>query len=304
MNRYFNSIQKLISTAAFSMALVAMTNSAQATDTTEKMSKMPVEHADVHDMKKPMPMKMDDKSHHHKSIVPIGSLPVSDGAAPNDYQDYGVTLHMKEDPILAKVQLENLETTSDNFGSNQRWDGRFWLGNSYDKLWLRSEGSRTKGKLDEGDIEALWGHAITPFWELMLGARHDLGGPSRDWLALGVQGTAPYEYEIEATLYAGSSGRTAARFKASQDWLFTQKLILSPELDINVYGQSDPERGIGAGISDISASLRLRYEFRREFAPYIGVVWHKSLGNTADYLRADGEATSDTQAVAGLRLWW
>lgn len=265
------------------------------------MMSMPVQ--PTHDMA--LPMAMD----HGKGMSrppPIGSLPSSDGAAPKGYAAYGVTVHMHDDPLLAKLQFDNLETAHGSDGANsQQWDGRFWVGHDLDKLWLRSEGSRGKGRIEEGDVEALWGHAISPFWNLMAGIRHDLGtGPTRNWAAFGFQGIAPYEFEFEATAYAGPSGRSALRLKTSQDWLFTQNLILTPELDLNAYGRADPRRDLGAGISDASLSFRLRYEFSRKFAPYIGYSWVHTFGATAGMARAAGRPVFDRQILMGVRVWF
>jgi copper resistance protein B len=237
---------------------------------------------------------------------PIGSLPTSDGAAPNDYDAYGVNLRIHDDPLLAKVQLDNLESAYSSGGVNsQLWDGRFWIGHNLDKLWVRSEGSRSKGKIEEGDVETLWGHAISPFWNLMAGMRHDFGTrPTRNWAAFGLQGIAPYEFEFEATVYAGPSGRSALRIKTAQDWLLTQKLILTPELDMNAYGRADPQRSLGAGLSDASLTFRLRYEFSRKFAPYIGCGWARKFGATGDMARTAGQSVSDQQILLGVRLWF
>ncbi len=237
---------------------------------------------------------------------PIGSLPSGDGAAPKGYAAYGVTLHMHDDPLLAKLQFDHLESAHGSDGANsQQWDGRFWLGHDLDKLWLRSEGSRSKGRIEAGDVEALWGHAISPFWNLMAGVRHDLGtGPTRNWAAFGFQGIAPYEFEFEATAYAGPSGRSALRLKTSQDWLFTQKLILTPELDLDAYGRADPRRDLGAGVADASLSFRLRYEFSRKFAPYIGYAWVRQFGATAAMARTAGRPAFDRQILMGVRLWF
>ena len=245
--------------------------------------------------------------------TPSGGLPTSDGAAPGDYADYGITLtKMHGDPLLASLQLDQFESVhtyashNDGAGSNTvAWDGRFWLGRDIDKLWLRSEGDHGRGGVSDGDVEAFWGHAIAPFWDVMAGMRHDLGdGPTRNWAALGVQGVAPYEFETEATFYLGPSGRSAFRLKASQDWLFTQKLILMPEVDLNAYGRSDRERDIGAGISDVSLGLRLRYEIVRKFAPYVGVNWVRKIGVTANYARDNDQPVLERQLVAGARIWF
>ena len=233
-------------------------------------------------------------------------LPTSDGAAPKGYDAYGVNLRINDDPLLAKFQFDNLEWAHSSKGSvSQQWDGRFWVGHNLNKLWVRSEGAVSSGKVEEGDIEALWGHAVSPFWDMMTGVRHDFGtGPERSWAAFGFQGITPYEYEFEATAYAGPSGRTAFRLKTSQDWLFTQKLILTPELDMNAYGKSDPARGLGSGLTDASLSFRLRYEITRKFAPYIGYSLSRKFGNTADMASEEGTPVTDHQLLIGIRAWF
>src|SRR5262249_4922501 len=153
--------------------------------------------------------------------------------------------------------------------------------------------------------EAFWDHALDTFWDWQLGARHDSGaGPSRNWLAFGVQGLAPHWIETQATAYIGEQGRSAVRLRAEYELLLTQRMILQPEVQLNVYGKSDPRRDIGSGLSDAAIALRLRYEIRREFAPYIGVVWDRRFGNAADFARAAGHDIADKQLVAGLRIWF
>jgi copper resistance protein B len=80
--------------------------------------------------------------------------------------------------------------------------------------------------------------------------------------------------------------------------------VLHPELEINAYGRADGARHIGSGISDLSLGLRLRYEVRREIAPYAGVVWARRFGKSADFARAAGEETNEATIVAGLRVWF
>jgi len=206
---------------------------------------------------------------------------------------------------LGMLLLDQLEAIHGRDGNAQAWEVQGWYGRDEDKLWLRSEGEISSGKVEDGDIEALWNHAIAAFWDSQLGMRHDFGaGPGRDWAAFGVQGLAPYWFELAATGYVGSSGRTAARFRAAYEVLFTQRLILQPELELNLYGKDDPARGIGRGLSDAQFGLRLRYEIRREFAPYVGINWVRRFGTTADYARTDGQRASDQQLVAGFRIWF
>ncbi len=184
------------------------------------------------------------------------------------------------------------------------WDAQAWYGTDYNKAWLKTEGERVGGAY-EGRAELLWDRLLTRWWHMQAGVRHDFGdGPSRTWAAFGVQGLAPYWFEVEATAYVGEGGRTAARLSAEYELLLTQRLILQPEIEFDLYGKDDPRNGIGSGLADSEVGLRLRYEIRREFAPYIGVVWSRSYGETADLARAAGRDEDDVQFVAGLRAWF
>ena len=135
--------------------------------------------------------------------------------------------------------------------------------------------------------------------------RYDSGvGPSRTWLAAGVQGLAPYWFEVDAAAYVSSGGRTALRLSADYELLVTQRLIVQPRIEANIYGKSDLARDIGKGLSDVTTGVRVRYEFSRQFAPYIGVEWANRFGQTADLARAAGEPTRNTRYVAGVRFWF
>ena len=214
-------------------------------------------------------------------------------------------MDMVDDRRVGKVLINQLEATRADGVTGQAWDAQAWYGGDRNRLLLRSEGARSAGHVQEGDIEALWSHAIATFWDSTLGVRHDFGnGPSRNWAAFGVQGLAPYWFDIEATGYVGAGGRTAARFKAEYELLITQRLILQPEFEANLYGKPDPAWRLGSGLSDASLGLRLRYEIRREFAPYIGVVWQRVFGGTAGFRRAENQSVFDRQLVAGVRVWF
>jgi len=211
--------------------------------------------------------------------------------------------HMEEDPLVATLLVDQLEWQDDDAGLG--WNLRGWIGKSNNRVWLRSEGERRDSSTEDGNIELLWGHPTGPWWDMVAGIRHDFGnGPIRDWVALGVQGIAPYKFEIEATAYLGTSGRSAARIEAGYELLLTNRLILQPVVEVNLHGRDDPERGIGAGLSTAEAGLRLRYEFTRQIAPYIGLVHERAFGNTAELRRDEQDAVDDTQLVAGIRVWF
>lgn len=183
------------------------------------------------------------------------------------------------------------------------WEGSAWYGDDYHKVLLKTEGE--SGDDDHYRTELLWDRVIGRWWSMQAGARHDSGdGPSRTWAALGVEGLAPYWIDFESTFYVGDTGRTAVRMEASYDLRLTQRLILQPQMEMNLYGKDDPERGLGSGLSDLQAALRLRYEIRREFAPFIGVHWSGLFGATGDIAAADGRDDEELQFVAGLRVWF
>ncbi len=212
---------------------------------------------------------------------------------------------MNDDPFLFMLKMDKLEFRDADEGTALVWDAQAWAGKDLNKLWLKSEGERGEEGTEEGNIEVLYSRAIAPFWDLQAGWRHDFRPtPDRDWFAFGAKGLAPYLFEVDATAYVGESGRLAAAFSAEYEYMFTQKLILSPELEMNLYSKDDEETGVGSGLSDLELGLRLRYEIVREFAPYVGVVWWNKFGKTADYAEAEGGETSDVEFVAGFRLWF
>lgn len=214
-------------------------------------------------------------------------------------------LDMSDDDLYGRLLVNELEYARGSGQRGQSLDAEAWYGGDLNKIWLKAEGKRSDGKLEELRTEALWDRNFATYWSSQLGVRHDTGGgPSRNWLALGVQGLAPYWFETEAALYFGRSGAVAARGEARYDLRLTQKLRLEPKLEANLYSKADPARGIGAGLSDLQFGLRLRYEIRRQFAPYVGFTWDRKFGGTAGFARAAGEPVSVRQVVAGVRMWF
>ena len=212
---------------------------------------------------------------------------------------------MEDDPLLLTVILDQIETRDAGGDNTLSWDGQGWLGKDLHKIWFKTDGERAGGSTDEAELQFLYSKAVARYWDFQLGVRNDFKpSPSRSWAAIGFKGLAPYFFDIDAAAFVGESGRVALRFEAVYELLLTQRLILTPDIEINLYGQNDPDVGIGAGLSDLEAGLRLRYEFRREFAPYIGINWSRLFGNTADFARIAGEKSSETQLVIGLRAWF
>ncbi|WP_454865444.1 copper resistance protein B [Pseudomonas hormoni] len=201
--------------------------------------------------------------------------------------------------------LDQLEYQDADEGSTLAWDAIGWIGGDINRLWLRSEGERTNGVTEDAELQALYGHSIGPWWDVVAGVRQDFKPESpQTWAAFGIQGLALYNFEAEATAFIGENGQTAARLEGEYDILLTNRLILQPTAEVNFYGKNDPQRGIGSGLANTEVGLRLRYEIVREFAPYIGVTWSRSYGNTADFAGDEGEDTNEARFVAGIRMWF
>jgi copper resistance protein B len=270
------------------------------------MSSMPLWAADAaHDMQAmpsmPMPAMQDSADARDPNAYSDGyTLDSGPYALPGPRQ-----LRLADEHAFWSVLVDRLEYANGDDNSFSSYDAQAWFGRTYDRAVIKAEGSVDSGNLEDSQTELLWSHAVAPFWDAQLGARQDSGdAPDRTWLAVGVQGLAPYWFDVEATAYWGESGRAAVQLKAEYELLITQRLILQPRLEMNVYGQNDPATGAGSGLSDVTAGLRLRYEFNRQFAPYVGVEWVNLYGNTADYARTNGEDVHDTQWVAGVRFWF
>jgi copper resistance protein B len=218
------------------------------------------------------------------------------GAAMPPVMDSGVTAHALFDQLEGRFNGSNPEF---------RWDGQGWVGTDFDKLWIKSEGTFSNGALTDGQQQFLYDRASTTYFDLQGGLRSDLDSrPARNWAAFGIQGLAPYFFDLEVTGYASFEGHFAGKVQASYDLLITQRLILQPQAELNIYSKADPARLVGAGFSDIDTGLRLRYEFSRKFAPYLGVVYEGTFGQTAKFARQAGESTGDVRFVLGVRAWF
>ena len=251
-----------------------------------------------------------------------GEMQMQGGSAPDNARDphaysdgYTLTdgpyaqqgprqLKLADEHAFLSVLGDRLEYSEDS--GDTTFDLLARYGTTYDSLVVKAEGDTKGSQLEESQTDLLWSHAISVFFDTQLGVRLDQysEGSDRQWLAAGIQGLAPYWFELDATAYLGDDGRTALTFEAEYELLLTQKLVLQPRAELNLYGKDDPSNGLGSGLSDLSIGLRLRYEISRQFAPYVGVEWSDAYGGTADYRQAAGQDINDTQLVAGLRFWF
>jgi len=202
--------------------------------------------------------------------------------------------------------LDRLEYRAGKDADGYAWEGEGWIGGDINRFAVKSEGEGTVGgSLERAEVQALYSRAIDPWFNLQAGVRQDFGeGPDRSYAVIGIDGLAPYWFEVGAEAFLSTRGDAHLRLEASYDQRITQRLILQPAAEFNLAAQAVPELGIGAGPSDIELGLRLRYEIAREFAPYVGVNWERKLGDTADHARAAGDRPSATSLVIGLRAWF
>jgi copper resistance protein B len=206
-----------------------------------------------------------------------------------------------------KFTVDQLEVAVRKGRDGYAWeDVQFWYGGDLNKLWLKSEGEGTFGEgVESAEVQALWSRAVAPFFDLQAGLRYDIRPkPDRAHLVLGLQGLAPYWFEIDAAAFLSDKGDLTARLEGEYDLRVTQQLILQPRVEVELAAQDVPELGIGSGLSTAEAGLRLRYEFVPEFAPYVGVEYQRAFGDTADFRRAEGEDAGGWSLVLGVRAWF
>lgn len=209
--------------------------------------------------------------------------------------------------IVSYVEGERFEYQSKGGDPVFLWDAQGYYGGDLNKFWVKTEGEYDfdADEFEEAEVHALYSRAVGSFWDIQAGVRHDFAPfDDRTYGVVGLQGLAPYLFEIDAAAFISGHGDVTARIEAEYELLLTQRLILQPRTELNFAFEDVPELETGSGLSTAELGLRLRYEFRREFAPYIGVSWTRSVGDTADYVRARGEDPSTASFVAGVRFWF
>lgn len=215
-----------------------------------------------------------------------------------DHEVHGTSAH-------SLVMVDRFEWSSGTGRASGAFEATGWVGGDLDRVWFRTDADACGGRLDTSTAQLFYGRAVARWWDVVAGVRQDVGaGPSRTWAAVGIQGLAPYWFEVEATAYVGTAGRTHLHVSTEYELLVTNRLILQSAGSVDVFGQADRDEQVGAGLSTIEGALRLRYEIRRQFAPYAGIVWRRWTFSTADLMRAAGEPVGDMRVVIGSRLWF
>jgi len=214
---------------------------------------------------------------------------------------------LMDDHPFGMVLVDRLEYGDSNDGNTRLWDAQGWYGGDFNKLWVKSEGEGPTGKsLEQVETQALYNRSFTPFWSWQTGIRYDISPDEENvaYAVFGVQGLAPQWFETDLAVFLSDDGDASFRGEFEYDLLLTQRLKLQPRLEFNVSANDVPERSIGRGLVDTEAGLRLRYEIRREFAPYVGVRWERLYGDSRDMARDTGSDVSTTSFVIGVRAWF
>jgi len=245
------------------------------------------------------------------AALTVGAAPAwSAGTGPQHKPDW--PLPVDDTTAYAKLLFDRLEY---GFGEDEdvlTWDAQFWYGGDYNRLWIETEGEDVASGGDGGEIENFdvqYSRRISPYWDVQAGVGYqriygDGPEPDRVYAVVGLQGLAPYWFEIDTNLRVSEDGDAWVDLEAEYDWLLTQKLFLQPRFETSYAFQEAEEFGVGQGLNSVRVGLRLRYEIRREFAPYIGATWMRRFGDTANLAKADGEDTDSTAVVAGVRMWF
>jgi copper resistance protein B len=206
---------------------------------------------------------------------------------------------------FSKLMLNLFERQAGGKAGGYRWDGEAWFGGDLNRLVVRSEGEGSANEgLETGEVQALYSRAVSRYVDLRGGVRQDFAPVGRTYFTLGAQALLPYWFDLEGALFVSTTGEVLARAEGGYDLQLTQRLVLQPRAELNFAAQDTPETRTGRGLSDAELGLRLRYEIRREFAPYVGVSWDRRVGRSADYLRAAGENPAAARFVVGLRTWF
>ena len=245
-------------------------------------------------------------------VALVGLVVLAFGAMPDlaSGQRLGGDMGMMKSPVMTYVAFDELEFQATGDEDALEYDGEAWIGGDFNRIWFKAAGEQsTTGSDGEVELQGLFSRGITPFWNLQTGLRldHRYGegpGATRAHAVLGLEGLAPYWFEVEAFVYLSDDGDGSARLEASYETLLTQRLIVESEFETNVAFQDAPEFGLASGFNDVELGARMRYEFVREFAPYVGYSWSRLVGGTADLVREGGGEVGGGALVFGLHVWY
>lgn len=312
--------QPAASPAEHDMSAMASMQHAEAPPAHDMSAMEPAEAPPAHDMRSMAPAE-GPHAHDMSAMEPANGGAIGNAPAPPPPTDHAADAFF--DPAIMAQSRETLRREHGAFdgsmilfdlaeyqaresGDGYRWEAEAWFGGDINRLQVKTEGEGTFGEpLESAEVQLLYSRAIAPFWNVHAGLRQDFRPePARTYAVLGVEGIAPYWFHLSGQMFLSDQGDLRARAEGSYDQRLTQRLILAPRAEFNFSAQDMPLIGVGSGLTDLELGLRLRYEIRREFAPYVGVEWARKLGDTARYARTAGEDADATNLVAGIRFWF
>lgn len=273
----------------------------------------------AHQPAPPPQMPAPDPQAGHHPAPPVAEIPA--GKAPEPPTDHAAdavynpaamararAAMMRESGGMSfsQIMIDRLEYRAGDGRDGYHWEGEGWIGGDINRFAVKTMGEGDYGRpLERAELQALYSRAVDPWFNLEAGLRHDIrSGADRTYAVIGMDGLAPYWFEVGAQAFLSDKGDVHLRLQGSYDQRIGQRLILQPALEVDIAAQDVPDQDIGSGLSSLEAGLRLRYEFAREFAPYVGINWERKLGDTARFARAEGEGSSATSFVIGLRFWF
>ena len=281
-------------------ALLAIATTAQA--------QMPDPHAGHHPAPQaPAPTSTADPDPHAGHQMPTAALPafvppVTDEMRAAAFPDvHGHASHDRR--VNGFVLFDQLEWRSGNGPGALTWSNTGWVGGDINRVWFRTDVDGNGDGFDEAQAHILYGRAVARWWDVVAGVRQDIQPGAQTWLAVGVQGLAPGFFEVEATAYLSDEGQVAAHAELEYDLMLSNRLILQPTVEVNVYGKPNASLGVGSGLSTAEAGIRLRYHVTREFAPYVGVSWARAFGDTVATQDED-VPNGAPRLVTGVRVWF
>jgi copper resistance protein B len=228
----------------------------------------------------------------------LALLPTAGSAQVNDTQTYTYTI------------LDRLEYGFQDGEELLLWEAQAWIGGDFNKLWFKAEGeNQVDAQNGVAELQALWSHLISPFWDLQVGGRVDVfqdngDEKARAFAVIGFEGLAPYWFEIEPALFVSQAGDVSFRLTGSYDMFLTQRLLIQGRVEGEVAAQAVPDFGVGSGLVGTETGVRVRYEIHRKFAPYVGWRWERRYGDTADLARSSGRDVAGGYLVSGVRIWF
>jgi len=212
---------------------------------------------------------------------------------------------METAPRYGQIRMDIAEYQSGKDRDGYRWEGEAWTGD-LNRLILRGKGEGSFGqRIDHAEVQGLYSRALDPWWNVQMGVRQDIGAvPARSYATIGIEGLAPYKFDVLAAAYVSDKGQLTGRVEATFDERLTRRLVLRPRVEFDFSAQDMRWQRLGAGLNNVEVGLRLYYEIRRELAPYVGLSYNLATGQSVDYSHQYGESAQKLAVVAGVKSWF